>query len=80
MSGYPVLQHEGYCASVSTKKLATGRWTSSVSYARGNDAASLQSENVASHRVPNDYPTQEKALLAAYEHARVLISKELVKQ
>ena len=80
MSGYPVLEHEGYCASVTTKKEVTGRWMCWVAYARGSGASVPASANVDLNRVPNDYPSEEKAVLAAYEHARTLISRELVRQ
>ncbi len=80
MSGYPVLEHEGYCASVTTKKEATGRWMCWVAYARGPDASALASHDVVPHRVPNDYPSEEKAVMAAYEQARTLISRQLVRQ
>jgi hypothetical protein len=79
MSGYPLLEHEGFCASVTTKKEATARWMCWVAYARGHDASALADGDPASHRVPNDYPSEEKAVLAAYEYARTLISRELVR-
>lgn len=79
MAGYPLLDHEGFCASIATKKEATGRWMCWVSYARGQGAAALASTDAAPQRVPNDYASEEKAVLAAYEHARTLIERELVR-
>ncbi len=80
MPGYPVLEHEGYSASISTKREATGRWMCWVAYARDADFADTKPENLERHRVPNDYPSEDKAVLAAYEHARALITKETIGQ
>lgn len=77
MSGYPNIEHEGFTASVSTRKEATGRWMCWVAYAQG--AGALASGGTPSHRVPNDYPSEEKAVMAAYAHARTLIDRELVR-
>lgn len=79
MAGYPLLDHEGFCASVSTKKEARGRWMCWITYGRGHGAAAQASADAAPHRVPNDYASEEKAVLAAYEHARALIEQELVR-
>ncbi len=79
MSGYPLLEHEGFCASVTSQKEATGRWMCWVAYARGQGATALACADLQQHRVPNDYPSEEKAVLAAYTHARTLIERELVK-
>ena len=75
MSGYPVVEQDGCYASVSTQKGPTGRWMSWVHFERDGDYARLKNHATAPHRVPNDYPTEEKAVLAAYEFARELIAK-----
>lgn len=75
MSGYPVVEQDGCYASVSTQKEPTGRWMSWVHFERDSDYARLKNHAGAPHRVPNDYPTEEKAVLAAYEFARELIAK-----
>lgn len=80
MSAYPVLEHEGFCASVTTKKEATGRWMCWVAYTRGSDTSALASSDRVQHRIPNDFPNEEAAVLAGYARARELISRELVKQ
>ena len=75
MSGYPVVEQDGYCASVSTEKEPTGRWRAWVSLERDGEADNAMASLTAAHRVPNDYPSEEKALAAAYEYARALITK-----
>lgn len=80
MSAYPVLEHEGFRASVTTKKEATGRWMCWVACTRGNGASLSVPNDGVPHRVPNDFPSEEKAVLAGYEQARELISREMVKQ
>ena len=75
MSGYPVVEQDGCCASVSTQREATGRWLSWVHFERDSDFARLKNHIGTPQRVPNDYPSEEKAVLAAYEFARQLISK-----
>jgi hypothetical protein len=77
MSGYPVVEQDGYCASVSTQRAATGRWTSWVQLERDANYARLKGKDpTARRRVPNDYPSEEKAVQAAYEFAHDLISKQ----
>jgi hypothetical protein len=46
-----------------------------VHFERDSDYARLKNHAGAPQRVPNDYPTEEKAVLAAYEFARELIAK-----
>jgi hypothetical protein len=77
MSGYPVIEHEGHCASVSTKKEATGRWMAWVHFERSPDYARLRVHEAPPHRVHNDYPSEEKAVLGAYDFARELIARGL---
>ncbi len=74
MSGYPVIEQDGECASVSTKKEATGRWMAWVHFERGADYARLKGHATTPHRVPNDYPSEEQAVLAAYAFARERIA------
>jgi hypothetical protein len=78
MAAYPVLEHAGRCASVSTQREPTGRWMAFVTLERDADFARLKGHPGEPHRVPNDYPSEEKAVLAAYEHARTLITQENV--
>jgi hypothetical protein len=70
MSTYPPLEHQGVCASVSTQKEATGRWMAWVNLERGVDFARLKGHATSPQRVPNDFPSEEKAVLGAYEYAR----------
>lgn len=79
MPGYPVLEHEGYSATVTNRREATGRWMCWVAYARDADFADSNPADLPRHRVPNDYPSEEKAVLAAYEHARTLIAQEMAR-
>jgi hypothetical protein len=41
----------------------------------GGDALKRGASLAGAHRVPNDYPSEEKALAGAYEYARELIAK-----
>jgi hypothetical protein len=75
MSGYPVIEHEGHYASVTTQREATGRWMAWVHFERNQDFARLKGHATTPHRVPNDYPNEEKAVLAAYDFARELINR-----
>lgn len=75
MSGYPVVEQDGYCASVTTKKEPAGRWMAWVHFERGEDYARLKINMAPPHRVPNDYPTEEKAITAAYQFAHERIDK-----
>jgi hypothetical protein len=75
MSGYAAIEQDGYCASVSAQKKPTGRWMSWVQFERDRDFARLKTHLVNPHRVPNDYPNEEKAVLAAYDFARQLIAR-----
>ena len=77
MSGYPVVEQDGFCASISTEQELTGRWLCWVHFERSSDYARLKGHVTTPHRVPNDYPSEEKAVLAAYSHARDMIAKGL---
>ena len=74
MSGYPVIEQDGECASVTTQREATGRWMAWVHFERSPDYARLKGHATTSHRVPNDYPSEEQAVLAAYAFARERIA------
>ena len=74
MSGYPVIEQNGYRASVSTQKEPTGRWMAWVDFERDRDLVGLSGHRTKPHRVPNDYPSEEKAVAAAYARARELIA------
>lgn len=76
MDKYGVIEQDGYCASVSVERKPTGRWVSWVRFERGADFARLKVHSAAPHPVPNDYPSEEKAVLAAYDYAHQLIAKE----
>lgn len=76
MPDYGVIEQDGYCASVSVGKKPTGRWESWVRFERAPDFARLKLHTEEPHRVPNDYPSEEKAVLAAYDYARELIAKK----
>ncbi len=75
MSGYPPIEQDGFCATVTTEREATGRWMAWIHFERGPDFARLKGHETEGQRVPNDYPSEEKAVSAAYEHARDLISR-----
>jgi hypothetical protein len=75
MSGYPVIEQDGECASVTTQREATGRWMAWVHFERSPDYARLKDLATTPRRVPNDYPGEEQAVLAAYAYARELIAK-----
>lgn len=75
MSGYPVIEQDGHCASVSTQREPTGRWMAWVHFERNSDFARLKGHTAQARRVPNDYPSEEKAVAAAYEYAHELIAK-----
>jgi len=76
MSGYPVIEQDGYRASVTTQKEHSGRWMAWVQFERGADDAHLKTPAAAPpRRVPNDYPTEEKAVTAAYQFAHERIAK-----
>jgi len=70
MSGYPVVEQQGFCASVSAQRAPSGRWMAWVHFERGPDYARLKAHMAPPHRVPNDYPSEEKAVAAAYTYAR----------
>lgn len=77
MYTYPVLEQDGFCVSVSTRKEPTRRWRAWVQFERDRDYARLQTHSSEPQRVPNDYPSEALAVQAAYEHARALIAREL---
>jgi hypothetical protein len=78
MSNYGVIEQDGYGATVSVGKKSTGRWESWVHFERSPELARLKAHSEAPHHVPNDFPTEEKAVLAAYDYARQLIASRLL--
>lgn len=75
MANYPVVEQDGFCASVSTQKEPSGRWLAWVRFERGADSGGLKAPEARAHRVSNDYASEEKALAAGYAFARERISK-----
>jgi hypothetical protein len=76
MYTYPVLEQDGFCVSVSTRREPTRRWRAWVQFERDHDYARLKAHSGEPLRVPNDYPSEEQAVRAAYDHARQLIAHE----
>lgn len=77
MSTFPAIEHHGVCASVSTEKAPTGRWKAWVHRERGPEFARLKGHDTAAQRVPNDFPSEEKAVLGAYAFVRQRIDQGL---
>jgi hypothetical protein len=77
MFTYPVLEQDGFCVSVSTRREPTKRWRAWVQFERDRDYAKLGVHSTEPLRVPVDYPSEERAVQAAYAHARTLIAHEL---
>lgn len=77
MFKYPLIEQDGYCASVSAEKIPGGRWKSWVQLERGSDFARLKHEATAPLPVPNSAPSEATAIEAAYAYARMLISREV---
>lgn len=76
MHPYPVIEQDGCCASISTHKEPTRRWRCWVVLERDRDFARLKAHPGEPIRVPNDYPSEEKAVEAAYALARQLIAHQ----
>ena len=64
---YPPVEHNGLKATVSARKEPTGRWKATVQCGDRQSA------------VPTSFPTEEKAIEAAYAHARMLLSQQTEK-
>lgn len=79
MSAYPLLEQDGFCVLVTAEKAHGRRWRCWVQFERDHDFARLKMHPSPVQRVPNDYPNEALAVQAAYDHARVLISRELEK-
>lgn len=77
MFRYPLVEQDGYCASVSAEKIPGGRWKSWVQLERDGDFARLSNGTTAALPVPNSTPSEAMAIEAAYVHARMLISREV---
>jgi hypothetical protein len=73
MSAYAPIEHAGYCARVSTERKVTKRWRATVCIERGTEFTRLKVETAPRKPVPNDFPSEEQAVLAAYDYARSLI-------
>lgn len=76
MHPYPVIEQDGCCASISTRREPTRRWRCWVQLERDRDYARLKAHPGVSVRVPNDYPSEEQAVAAAYALARELIAQQ----
>jgi hypothetical protein len=64
----------GYYVSVNAQKEATGRWVSWARFERASDFTQMKTHIPGMRRrVPNDFPSQEKAVEAAYDYARGLV-------
>lgn len=74
---YPLIEHQGLCASISVDAVHGGRWKASVTLERNGDFARLKA-HPAPVNVPNSFPSQSDAAQAAYAYARTLIERELV--
>lgn len=59
----------GYCVSVHAQKEPTGRWVVWARFERMSDITKTLIPGLR-RRVPNDFPSQEKAVAAAYDYAR----------
>ncbi|MDT8990193.1 hypothetical protein RQP54_04885 [Curvibacter sp. APW13] len=77
MSHFPAIEHHGVCASVSTERAPTGRWKAWVHLERGADFARLKGHESTAQRVPNDFPSEENAVLSAYAYVRQRIDQGL---
>lgn len=76
MYTYPVLEQDGFCVSVSTRKEPTRRWRSWIQFEPERSEAPTTAFPTEPVQVPNDYPSEALAVQAAYAHARVLIARE----
>jgi len=74
MYHYPMIEQDGFCAFVSATREPGGRWKSKVVVERDSVYARLRKHTSAPIPVPNSYPSEEKAVEAAYAHARTLIA------
>ena len=64
----------GYCVNVHAQKEATGRWMAWARFERLSDFKEMKTHIAGlRRRVPNDFPSQEKAVEAAYDYARELV-------
>lgn len=75
MSAYAPIEHAGYYARVSTERKTTHRWRAAVCIERGSEFTRLKTETALRRPVPNDFPSEEQAVLAAYDYARSLIDE-----
>lgn len=68
------LELSDYCVSVHAEKEVKGRWTAWARFERMSDIKGMKTHIPGlRRRVPNDFPSQEKAINAAYDYARELV-------
>ena len=70
INGY--LELNGYYISVHAQKEPTGRWVAWARFERLSDITKTHIPGMR-RRVPTDFPSQEKAVGAAYDYARELV-------
>lgn len=74
MYHYPMVEQDGFCAFVSATRGPASRWKAQVIVERDSVYARLRKHTTEPVPVPNSYPSEERAIEAAYAHARRLIS------
>lgn len=68
------LELNDYYVSFHTQKEPTGRWLAWARFERMSDIKEMKTRIPGlRRRVPNDFPSQEKALEATYDFARELV-------
>lgn len=68
------IEYGGYSVIVHAQKEATGRWLAWARFERLSDCKEMKTHIAGlRRRVPNDFPSQEKAVEAAYDYARELV-------
>lgn len=68
------IELNGYRVTVNAQKEPTGRWMSWARFERMSDFTQLKTHIPGMRRrVPTDFPSQEKAVEAAYDYARELV-------
>ena len=68
------IELDGYCVTVNAQEEPTGRWMSWARFERMSDFTQMKTHIPGMRRrVPNDFPSQEKAVEAAYDYARELV-------
>lgn len=68
------IELDGYCVTINAQKEPTGRWMAWARFERMSDFTQMKTHIPGMRRrVPNDFPSQEKAVEAAYDYARELV-------